>query len=343
MTMQQALRTLAQGRDLEHEMMQAAMREMMSGETTPAQIGAFLMALHLKGETVTEIHAAAEVMRALAVPVQVGDRNLVDTCGTGGDGASLFNVSTGAALVAAAGGARVAKHGNRAASSHSGSADVLEALGVRIDLAPEAVARCIEELGIGFLFAQHHHGAMKHAIGPRRELGLRTIFNLLGPLSNPAAARRQLLGVFDSRWLRPLAEVLQQLGSLHVLVLHSEDGLDEISIAARTRVAELRDGVIREYEIDPEEYGLRRQSLEGLQVQNPQQSAALLRTALAGEGPAAELLALNGGAALYAADLAVDLGCGVELAQDTLHSGQALEKLHEWVQYSAMLAEPRDP
>jgi anthranilate phosphoribosyltransferase len=247
MDMQAAIAAVIEHQDLDASDMQAVMRLIMTGQATAAQIGGFLVGLRMKGETVDEIAAAAGVMRELATRVDIAGPHLVDTCGTGGDGASTFNISTASALVTAAAGGRVAKHGNRSVSSSSGSADVLEAAGVRLDLGPEQVTACIEQLGVGFLFAPRHHSAMKHAIGPRKEMGVRTLFNLLGPLTNPAGAPNQVLGVFSMDWVEPLAQVLKQLGSEHVLVVHAEDGLDEISIAAPTRVAELKEGEISTY------------------------------------------------------------------------------------------------
>ena len=234
-----AIARVVEQRDLTASEMESVMRSIMTGQATPAQIGGFLVGLRMKGETVDEIAAAAKVMRELATRVDVGGPHLVDTCGTGGDGASTFNISTASAIVTAAAGGRVAKHGNRSVSSSSGSADVLETAGVKLDLTPAQVAACIDQVGVGFLFAPQHHSAMKHAIGPRKEMRVRTLFNLLGPLTNPAGAPNQVLGVFSPDWVEPLAQVLKQLGSEHVLVVHAEDGLDEISIAAPTRVAEL--------------------------------------------------------------------------------------------------------
>jgi anthranilate phosphoribosyltransferase len=273
--------------------------------------------------------------------VRIDAAHLVDTCGTGGDGMNIFNVSTAAALVVAAAGGRVAKHGNRAVSGKSGSADLLEAAGVNLNLTPEQVARCVESVGVGFMFAPAHHGAMKYAIGPRRELGLRTIFNMLGPMTNPAGVRHQVLGVFSKALCRPLAEVLQRLGSEHVLVVHAQDGLDEISLAAPTFIAELKGGVVSEYSIQPEDFGIKSQSLIGLTVEGAEQSLALIRDALTkrkGEQgqKAADMIVLNAGAALYAADLASSLKEGVQLAHDALHTGLAWEKLQELVSFTAV-------
>ncbi len=323
-----AIGAVVERRDLGTEEMKSVMRRIMSGEATPAQIGGFLIGLRMKGETVEEIAAAAAVMRELATPVEVSAPHLVDTCGTGGDASGTFNISTASAFVVAAAGGAVAKHGNRSISSRSGSADVLEAAGVRLDLTPQQVARCIEEVGVGFMFAPMHHGAMKHAIGPRREMGVRTVFNLLGPLTNPAGAPNQVLGVFADRWLEPLARVLQRLGSRHVLVVHSEDGMDEISIGASTRVVELKEGEIHGYTITPEEFGMERAAIATLAVDGAEQSLATIRAVFAGEpGPASDIVALNAGAAIYAAALADSLAAGVEKARQAIASGAAAEKL----------------
>jgi len=329
MDIQSALKLVTQKQDLNAEQMRAVMQQIMTGNATPAQIGGFIIGLSMKGETVTEIAAAAEVMRSLATQVQVDGEHVVDTCGTGGDGASTFNVSTASAFVVAAAGAKVAKHGNRSISSSSGSADVLEAAGVNLELTPEQVKHCIDNVGVGFLFAQKHHGAMKHAIGPRREMGVRTVFNLLGPLTNPAQAAHQVLGVFDQKWVKPMAEVLQALGSKHVLVVHAEDGLDEISIGADTHVAELRDGQISTYTIKPEDFGMVRSSVSELAVKNAHDSLAIIRAVFDGEqGPARNIVVLNAGAAIYAADLADSLQNGIELAASVIDSGAANEKLN---------------
>lgn len=333
-----AIARVVERQDLSESEMKSVMHRIMTGHATPAQIGGFLVALRMKGETVAEIAGAARVMRELAAHVKVGGKHLVDTCGTGGDGAGIFNISTASAFVAAAAGARVAKHGNRSVTSKSGSADVLEEAGVNLNLAPEQVARCIDQLGVGFLFAVKHHGAMKHAIGPRRELGLRTIFNVLGPLTNPAAAPNQVLGVYAKDRVRPLADVLHALGSEHVLVVHADDGLDEVSIAAPTSVAELKDGRVHEYRVSPEDFGIARQSLTPLVVSDARASLVLVEAALNGEdGPAADIVALNAGAAIYAAGIARDWQQGVALAQDVMASGQAREKLRELVQMTQLM------
>ena len=340
MDMPAAITRVIDGQDLTREEMTGVMGLIMTGEATPAQIGGFLVGLRVKGETVAEITGAATVMRELATPVNVDTEGLVDTCGTGGSGSNKFNVSTASAFVAAAAGVKVAKHGNRGASSKSGSADVLEAAGANIILEPDQVARCIDTIGVGFLFAVSHHGAMKHAIGPRREMAVRTLFNLLGPLTNPAKAPRQLLGVYDRSWVSPVAQVLQELGSRHVMVVHSDDGLDEISIAAPTTVAELKDGQISEYMIEPEQFGCTRQSIDPLRVQNPQESLALVRQALGGSHEAAmDIVVLNAGAAIYVSGKTGNLSDGVEMARDAIGSGQAAEKLKDFADFTQQVSE----
>jgi len=332
---QTALHQLASTQRLRPGQMRDAMRQIMDGEATDAQIGGLLMALKLAGETAGDLKEAAEVMRERAVPVPVSGPHVVDTCGTGGDGKGLFNVSTGAAIVAAAAGCRVAKHGNRSVSSTTGSADVLEAAGVNLQLGPEQVAQCIESAGIGFLFAPAHHGATRHAVGPRKELGLRTLFNLLGPLTNPAGAPNQVLGVYEKRWLPLVAEVLRELGSRHVMVVHSADGLDEISLEAETHVAELKNGHISEYRITPEELGIKRQNTDSLVVSDARQSLGLILEAFAGvPGPAADILALNAGAAIYVADKADTLAEGVASARRVLRSGAAAKTLEKLIEAS---------
>jgi anthranilate phosphoribosyltransferase len=340
MNMQGAIARVIEGEDLSLEEMSEVMTLIMTGTATPAQIGGFLVGLRVKGETVDEIVGAATVMRNLSTPVDVEISNLVDTCGTGGSGSNKFNVSTASAFVAAASGARVAKHGNRAASSKSGSADLLEAAGANIMLNPENVAHCIDSVGLGFLFALNHHGAMKHAIGPRKEMTVRTIFNLLGPLTNPARAERQLLGVYDAAWVVPVANVLKALGSRHVMVVHSEDGLDEVSISATTRVAELKGGVITEYEIAPEDFGFVRSDLDGLKVSNSKESLVLVQASLDGSHKgASDIVALNAGAAIYVSGAADSLKSGIESARDSIDSGRAADKMKEFVDFTTQLAE----
>lgn len=334
MDIKQALNKLVNRIDLSTDEMIAVMREVMTGGATQAQIGGFLVALRMKGETLDEITGAAMVMRELATKVNINVDFLVDTCGTGGDGANLFNVSTASAFVVAAAGGRVAKHGNRSVSSSTGSADVLEAAGIKLDINAEQVARCVQEIGVGFMFAPAHHSAMKHAIGPRKELALRTIFNMLGPLTNPAGVKRQVIGVFNAALCKPLAEVLGRLGSEHVLVVHAKDGLDEISIASETHVAELKNGIVTEYVIKPEDFGLRSESLIGLAVANAQESLALIDDALTkrrGEHSqkAANIIALNAGAAIYVSGVAATFKDGVEMARDAIGSGLAAEKIRE--------------
>ena len=340
MNLPDAIRQVARGEHLSHDAMGEVMRIIMSGDATPAQIGAVLTALHIKGETVEELTGAATVMREFAAQVNVKAEQVVDSVGTGGDGASLFNVSTASALVACAAGAVMAKHGNRAATGKSGSADVLEAAGVNITLSPEQVAQTIDAVGIGFMFAPTHHGATRHAVGPRREIGVRTLFNLLGPLTNPAGARWQLVGVFDRAWVHPLAEAFGNLGSVHTLVVCSEDGLDEISIASDTHVSELRDGSIRDYVITPEQFGIARQSLDSLVVADAEDSFQMIRSALNGEpGPASDMVALNAGATIYSADLADSMEAGVERAKAILISKAGAVKLDELCGYTQQFTE----
>ncbi len=326
------LNKLVSGQDLTAAEAESAMRTIMAGQATSAQIAAFLVALRMKGETTDEIAAASRVMRSLMTPVNLPTEHLTDIVGTGGDHACTFNVSTAASFVAAVGGARIAKHGNRSVSSKSGSADLLEIAGARLDLGPDAVRECVEQVGFGFMFAPMHHGAMKHAAPVRRELGLRTLFNLLGPLTNPAQAPHQVLGVFDRRWLEPLARVLGELGSKHVLAVHALDGLDEISIAAPSQVAELKQGEVKVYSIAPEDFGIERQTIDSLRVESPAESLAIVQRVLGGEaGPAADFVALNAGAALYAADRADTLAEGIASARDILKAGHALARLQQFV------------
>jgi anthranilate phosphoribosyltransferase len=342
MDIQKALSRVVERSDLSRDEMAVVMRQIMTGGATPAQIAGFLVALRMKGESVDEITGAVAVMRELATPVDIAGEHLVDIVGTGGDGASLFNVSTASAFVVAVCGGKVVKHGNRSVSSSSGSADLLEAAGVRLGLKPDEVVRCVEEIAVAFMFAPAHHSAMKHAVGPRKEMGIRTLFNILGPMTNPAGVKRQLIGVYDAALCRPVAEVLSHLGSERVLVVHSDDGLDEISIAAPTSVAELDVGVVREYRITPEEFGIARQGLEGLSVSGAEESLKLIRDALSkqkGEyaAKAADLIALNAGAANYAAGIASSIAEGVTLAQDAIASGLALERMNELAAFTECL------
>jgi len=320
--------------------MHTVMELIMTGQATPAQIGGFLVGLRMKGETVEEIAAAAGVMRALATPVQVADKtHLVDTCGTGGDAAHTFNISTTAAFVVAAAGAKVAKHGNRSVSSKSGSADVLEAAGVNLELTADQVGQCVEKIGVGFMFAPKHHAAMKHAIGPRREMGVRTIFNVLGPLTNPAGAPHQVLGVFSEHWLEPLAQVLGRLGSRHVLVVHAKDGMDEISVGAETDIAELKDGQVHRLTVWPEQFGLGRADIKTLAVSSAADSLKVMKSVLDQDpGPARDIVLLNAGAAIYAANLAATLAEGVDKARAAIDSGAARQKLDALVSHSQQLA-----
>ena len=335
MKIQQALNKLLGQQDLTSEEMRDVMQLIMTGGATDAQIGGFLIALRCKGESVDEITAAAGVMRELATKVPVSGEHIIDTCGTGGDGANTFNISTTCAFVVAAAGGQVAKHGNRSVSSSSGSADVLEAAGVNLNLSSEQVVQCVNEIGVGFLFAPKHHGAMKHAIGPRKEMGVRTLFNLLGPLSNPAETVNQLIGVFSSDWLEPLAQVLKRLGSEHVLVVNAEDGLDEISIASASNIAELKNGVITSYQVTPEQFGLQRASLDSLAVDDAESSLAMLKSVLNNQsGAAKDIVVLNAGAAIYAANLTDTLESGVKKALQVIESGAALEKFNALVAYS---------
>ena len=324
MDIQSAIRAVVERRNLDGAQMSSVMHGIMTGECTPAQVGGFLVGLRMKGETVGEIAAAAAVMRRLATRVEVDKTHLVDTCGTGGDASGTFNVSTASALVAAGAGARVAKHGNRSVSGRSGSADVLEAAGVRLDLSPERTARCIDEAGVGFLFAPAYHGAMKHAIGPRREMAVRTIFNVLGPLTNPAGAPRQVIGVFARELVEPLARVLGELGSEHVMVVHSEDGLDELSLGAPTHVAELRDGAVRCHVLDAGAFGFAPAAVESIIVDSAHASLEVIRSVLAGEpGPAADVTTFNAAAAIYVSGIVSSLEDGVARARESIASGRA--------------------
>jgi len=339
MDMKQALNRIASNLDLSREEMKDVMRIVMNGEATDAQIGAFLMGLRLKSETIDEITGATEVMRELATKVAVNASPLVDIVGTGGDGANLFNVSSAASFVVAAAGGYVAKHGNRGVSSKSGSADLIEKAGINLNMKPEEVARCVEQIGVGFMFAPAHHGAMKHAIGPRRELGCRTIFNILGPMTNPAGVTRQLIGVFTRELCRPMAEVMQRLGAEHIMVVCSKDGLDEISLATVTHVAELKDGEITEYDLTPEELGIKSQSLAGLTVDGADESLALIKAAFGRSHDettekARDMIALNAGAAIYVAGLARTAKEGVDMALDAMGSGLAAGKMSELADFS---------
>ena len=335
MEIQTAIQQLLNRKDLNSPEMQEIMHAIMSGACTPAQIAGFLVALRMKGETADEITAAAEVMRELSVKVNVDKEHLIDTCGTGGDGANTFNISTTAAFVTAAAGAKVAKHGNRSVSSKSGSADVLEAAGVKLDLTPDQVAQCINQVGIGFMFAPMHHGAMKHAITPRRELGVRTIFNLLGPLTNPAGAPNQVLGVFSNEWLDKLTLAQKKLGAKHIMVVHADDGMDEISISAPTTVSELVNGEIKKYTITPEQFGIEKNSISALAVENAADSLKTMLGVLDNKpGPARDIVILNAGAAIYTAGIADDLKSGIALARQVIANGAARDKLNQLINLS---------
>jgi len=335
MDIQKAINNIINNVNLSREDMHSIMQTIMSGKATPAQIGGFLVALRIKGETVDEITAAAEVMRELATKVDLDKTNLIDTCGTGGDSSNTFNISTTSAFVVAASGARVAKHGNRSVSSKSGSADVLEAAGINIELDAKQVTSCIENVGIGFMFAPMHHSAMKHAIGPRRELGLRTLFNVLGPLTNPASAPNQVIGVFDKKWLTPLAETLNRLGSKHVLVVHSEDGMDEISISAKTFISELKNNEINNYEISPDDFGIKNFNISDLSVKNIDESLTMMKSVLDNNNDAAKaIVSLNAGAAIYASGISNSIKTGVEMAINIIESGAAKKKFEMLIQHT---------
>lgn len=321
---QDALDLLGDGHAMPEGMVTDVMNQIMDGEATPAQIGGWLMAMKIRGETAPQITEAVNVMRQRATRVNCDCTDIIDTCGTGGDGKGVFNVSTGTAFIAAAAGCPVAKHGNRSVSSTTGSADVLEAGGMYLDLTPQQVATCIETLNIGFLFAPAHHGATRHAVLPRKELGVRTLFNLLGPLTNPAGTKRQVIGIFSKDWMRLAAEVMHNVGSEHVLFVHSHDGMDEISLSAPTYLCELKNGVVTEYIVQPEDFGIAQQDMTPLVVNSASESLHLIRNALSGKtGPAADILALNAGAAIYVAGQVSSMVEGVKQAQNILNSGKA--------------------
>lgn len=339
MDIKAAITSCLEGKDLSADQMTEVMRTIMTGGATPSQIAGFLVALRMKGESVPEIAAAAGVMRELATGVDVAGLDcLVDIVGTGGDSSGTFNVSTTSMFVAAAAGCHVAKHGNRSVSSKSGAADVLDAAGVKLNLNPEQVARCVREVGVGFMFAPAYHSAMKFAIEPRRDLGVRTIFNILGPLTNPAGVPNQVLGTFSDDLLETLAQVLQRLGSRHVMVVHSRDGLDEISIGAETEVAELKDGGVRRYSISPEDFGLARAGLAAIRVKGPADSLGLLRGVLANQpGAARDIVLLNAGAAIYVGGRAGSLAEGVRQADAAIASGEAQRRFERLVALTGQL------
>ena len=330
MTFQTTLHTLVDGNDLTEDEMVSSMTEIMEGEVTDSHLAAFLTALHMKGETVAEIVGAARVMRAKAEKLNIKSTSLVDTCGTGGDGADTFNISTASALVTAGAGVNVAKHGNRAVSSRSGSADVLKCLGVNLDANLATVQRCVDEAGLGFLFAPLMHKAMKHAGGVRKELGFRTIFNLLGPLTNPANAQAQVLGVFDVKWVQPLAEVLRDLGCSRALVVHGSDGLDEITLTGVSQVTELKNGEVTSYSLDPGELGFEYCASDDLKGGTPEENAAIIQEILNGEkGPKRDIVVVNSAAAIYVAGKADSLDLAVQLAVNSIESGKARDKLQD--------------
>ncbi|CAG69232.1 anthranilate phosphoribosyltransferase [Acinetobacter baylyi] len=345
MNIQQALNHITKNIHLTQAQMEDVMRSIMQGEATEAQIGALMMGLRMKGESIDEITAAARVMRELAIKIDVSDiQYLVDIVGTGGDGQNLFNVSTASSFVIAAAGATIAKHGNRGVSSKSGSSDLLEQAGINLDLDMQQTERCIREMGVGFLFAPNHHKAMKYAVGPRRELGIRSIFNLLGPLTNPAGVKRFVIGVFSDELCRPIAEVMKQLGAEHVMVVHSKDGLDEISLASQTYIAELKNGEVTEWVLNPEDVNIPSQTLSGLIVEDSNASLKLIKDALGrkksdiGE-KAANMIALNAGAGIYVSGLATSYKQGVALAHDIIYGGQALEKMSILSEFTKALKE----
>jgi len=336
MNINQAIKAVIEKKNLNQSDMHDVMNSIMTGQTTDAQIGAFLVGLSMKGETIEEITASAKVMRSLATPVEIkSNKYLVDTCGTGGDGLGLFNISTASAFVVAAAGGKVAKHGNRSISSKSGSADVLESAGVNLNLSPSLISECIAQIGVGFMFAPAHHSAMKHAIGPRKELAVRTIFNVLGPLTNPAKAPNQVMGVYDKNLVEPIANVLKELGSRHVLVVHSDDGLDEFSIADKTYVAELKDGVVSTYSVHPEDFGLTLGDLKDIRADNADASLALITEAFSGRnGTAKSIISLNAGAAIYVSGLTTSLQSGIDRANQVLSDGSSQKKLDEYIKIS---------
>ncbi|MEQ3635586.1 anthranilate phosphoribosyltransferase [Alcanivorax sp.] len=343
MNIPQALAKVVDNIDLSIEEMRDVMGQVMTGGATDAQIGALMVGLRMKSESLDEITGAVMVMRELVTGVTVENRQyLVDIVGTGGDGANLFNVSTASSFVAAAAGAHVAKHGGRSVSSQSGSADLLETAGIALDLSPAQIGQCVDNVGVGFMFAPNHHKAMKYAVGPRKELGMRTLFNILGPMTNPAGVQRLVMGVFSERLCRPLAEVMGRLGGEHIMVVHSKDGLDEISLAARTHVAEFRDGEVKEYDLTPEDLGLESDSLVGLDVTDSKASLALIKDAFGKRTTeaackAADMIALNAGAAIYVSGITRTHKEGVSMAEDLIHNGEAGERMRELAQFSTAL------
>lgn len=336
MDIKQAIKTLMSHKNLNADDMLNIMNDIMTGETTDAQIAGFLIALAMKGETIDEIVSAVKVMRKLSAKLDVVDKNnLIDTCGTGGDNTNTFNISTASAIVAAAAGAKVAKHGNRSVSSKSGSADILELAGVKIDAPLDTVNKCINDINIGFMFAPVYHSAMKYAITARRDMGVKTIFNILGPLTNPAGAKKQVLGVFDRDLINPIANVLNELGSEHVLVVHSADKMDEISIADKTYIAELKNGKITEYQIEPEQFNINKSAINEIKCSSVHQSLDMIKAAFNGEnGAHKDIIALNAGAAIYVSGIENNLNAGIVRAMDILNSKKALAKLRELIKMS---------
>ncbi|MFT4608176.1 MAG: anthranilate phosphoribosyltransferase [Urechidicola sp.] len=335
MNIQAAIKSAIAHQDLSQQDMAAVMNQIMTGECTPAQIGGFLIGMRMKGETVDEITAAATVMRELSTRVNVDVEHLVDTCGTGGDASGSFNISTASAIVTAAAGAHVAKHGNRSVSGATGSADVLEAAGVNLNITPEQVGDCISQVGVGFMFAQRHHSAMRHAIGPRKEMAARTIFNVLGPLTNPASAPNQVIGVFDKALVEPIARVLAQLGSRHVMIAHSDDGMDEVSVSAVTHIAELKDGEVKTYSVSPSDFGLKMSDIASLKVDTAAQSLTVIQSVLANiPGPARDIVCVNAGAAIYVSGIADSWQAGVKMAQNVIADGKAANVLKSLVEKS---------
>ena len=341
-TNHEALTRTIEHREIFHDEMLSLVRRIMSGEMSPVMMAALLIGLRVKKETIGEITAAAQVMREFSTKVEVADRqNLVDIVGTGGDGSHTFNISTCSMFVAAAAGARISKHGNRSVSSKSGSADVLELMGMPLNLSPQAIARCIADTGIGFMFAPNHHPAMKNVAPVRKELGVRTIFNILGPLTNPADAPNILMGVFHPDLVGIQVRALQRLGAEHAVVVYGRDGMDEVSLGAATMVGEVKDGAIREYEIHPEDFGLTMASNRAFKVETPEQSRTVLLSVLQNEpGPARDIVVLNAGVALYAANVAASMADGITLARDAVTSGKALAKLHQFIARTKELALP---
>jgi len=338
MNIQEAISLISSSIDLSTEEMSSIMTEILEGRTTDAQIGAFLIALSIKGETIDEVIGAVNVMRKLSAKVDTDVPDVIDTCGTGGSGIGIFNVSTTSAFLASSCGAKVAKHGNRSVTRKSGSADLLEEAGVSLTLSPEAVASCIKEVGLGFMFAPAHHSAMRHVVGPRKEIGQKSIFNILGPLTNPASAKRQVLGVYDKKWMFPVARVLRELGSQHLLIVHAKDGLDEISIGSPTLVVEMKEKEIFEYEVCPEDFNFKTSSLDGLKVDSPAESLEMAKLALKGEHEeASSMVSMAAGAALYVSGISDSLRSGIDQARSSLNDAGGIRKLNQLVEFSKKL------